>query len=521
MSVVVLCLGVVLTVVLVFAARTAFDSNEDRLLEQQTREAAAFLTAALPGIQTPLAASAEVAEQDSDDHLLFRRLMTPIVERGTPYVSASLWRTDSLEPVTAVGAEPLLSSQPSAVKREFLDRVTAAPGLSVIGLLDGETPRLGYAYTASVGPIRFVAYAEGALPAERTSVVPAGRAFSGLDNAIYLGDREVAASLLTASVSELPLSGRRASELVEFGDSTLLLVMSPTENLGGELLAMLPWLVGAVGAVTTVGAAALIERLLRRRDQADALAAENRHLYNSQLSVARTLQNSLLPQQLPVVDGVEFGARYVAGVAGLEIGGDWYDVIDLNDGRFLVIVGDVSGRGLDAGTSMASLRYAIRAFASQGDDPSTILTSLNRLLDVERDGHFATVLCATLSLAERTVTVANAGHPSPLLVDSETARYLATEIGPPIGVTLDAHYDTVTHSLPADAILLLFTDGLFERRGEPIDTGLERLRQSAIGHEDLDEMLETLTAHPNATEAHDDTAIVGARWTTNQMNRSH
>ena len=173
-SLLVLCVGILLTVVLVAASRAAFDGNEDRLLEQRTREAAAVLTAALPGIQTPLAASVEVAEQDSGDQAPFRRLMTPIVERQTPYVSASLWRAGSLEPITVVGLEPRLQSESPAVIREFLERSVAAPGLSVIGLLDGDEPRLGYSFIASTGPIRFIAYAEGALPAERTSVVPPG-----------------------------------------------------------------------------------------------------------------------------------------------------------------------------------------------------------------------------------------------------------------------------------------------------------------------------------------------------------
>ena len=132
------------------------------------------------------------------------------------------------------------------------------------------------------------------------------------------------------------------------------------------------------------------------RDQADSLAEQNRELYTNQLSVARQLQQSLLPQRMPEIDGLEVSARYVPGVAGLDIGGDWYDVIDIDHERAIIVVGDVSGRGVEAGTLMASLRYAIRAFASRGDDPAAILAGLTRLLDLEQDGHFATVLCATV-----------------------------------------------------------------------------------------------------------------------------
>ena len=103
------------------------------------------------------------------------------------------------------------------------------------------------------------------------------------------------------------------------------------------------------------------------------------------------------------------------GVDGVDIGGDWYDVIDVGGGQVILVVGDVSGRGLRAATEMASLRYAIRAYAAQGDPPEVILSKLSRLINLVRDGHFATVLCGLVNVAERRVTFANAGHPSPLL----------------------------------------------------------------------------------------------------------
>ena len=476
---VVLASGVMVTVALVAATRSAYDGNEDRLLQERTRQAAAVLDVALPGIQTPLASAVEVAEQSDGDPASFRRLMSTQVERGRPYVSASLWRVGAdTRPVLAVGAEPKLVSEPPHVIREFLDRSVATKELAVLGLLDGDNPRLGYSYTSSTGPIRYVAYAEAALPADRTSVVQPDSAFAGLDHAVYLGSSEQPDSLLTASTAELPLTGRRASETVEFGDSTLLLVMTPTTELGGPLLAMLPWLVAVVGGLTTIGAALLVERLLRRQDQANLLADQNRELYANQLSVARQLQQSLLPQRMPEIAGLEVSARYVPGVAGLDIGGDWYDVIDIDHERVIIVVGDVSGRGLEAGTLMASLRYAIRAFASRGDDPAAILTGLTRLLDLDQDGHFATVLCASVHTTEHTITIANAGHPNPLLIDATGARFLTTALGPPIGVTRDATYDSITHRVAPGSTLIVFTDGAFERRGETVDAGMDRLRRS-------------------------------------------
>jgi len=265
-----------------------------------------------------------------------------------------------------------------------------------------------------------------------------------LNNAVYLGDREDSAALLTASTSDLPLDGRRASERVDFGDSSLLLVMSPTGDLGGGLMTILPWLVGLVGLASTVGATTLTRYLLRRRGYAETLAADNSRLYIEQRSVAQTLQHSLLPDRLPDVAGLQFAARYLPGAAGADIGGDWYDVITVDDDHLLIVVGDVSGRGLRAATAMATLRYASRAFASEGHKPATILSKLNRLLDLQRDGHFATMLCASIDLPAGTLSVANAGHPSPLVSVDDSANYVVTTVGVPIGVNTDATYETTT-----------------------------------------------------------------------------
>jgi len=515
-TIIVVATGVLLTVVLGVAVVTARDNNEERLLRQRTRETAAVLTAALPGIQTPLASSVEVVEESAGaDQQAFLRLLTPLVEAGQPYVSASLWRTDSegLQPLLVIGDAPMLASRPPAEIQAFLERSTAATGLAVIGLLEGDNPRLGYAFASTREASEFVAYAEATLPANRTSVVPSNSAFAGLHFAVYLGDHEDPTQLLTASTPDLPLSGALASERVAFGDTSLLLVMTPDGALGGALLKMLPWLVVAFGLVTTFGSATLIEWLLRRRDDAVRLSEENARLYANQRSVAQTLQHSLLPDRVPDVAGLELAFRYLPGVGGVDIGGDWYDVIPLDDDRLMFVVGDVSGRGLHAGTVMASLRYSIRAFASQGDMPATVLAKLTRLLDVAHDRHFATVLCVVVDIAGRTITVANAGHPNPIMILGDAIHPVETKVGVPIGVTRDATYETVTEAIPPQATLLAFTDGLFERRGESVDDGLERLRESARSTTgSLDELLTRIVDAQMHGSSDDDTAILGLRW---------
>jgi serine phosphatase RsbU (regulator of sigma subunit) len=358
-----------------------------------------------------------------------------------------------------------------------------------------------------------VAYAEAALPANRTSVVRRDSAFSGLASAVYLGDTESPDSLLTATTPNLPLRSPRSSEHVAFGDSSLLLVMSPTTELGGRLMALLAWLVGGIGLLATLGVGALTERLLRRRDQAEQLARDNARLYANQRSVAETLQHSLLPERLPDVPGVDLAFRYQPGALGVDIGGDWYDVIPLGDDRLMIVVGDVSGRGVKAGAVMASLRFAIRAFASQGDEPSVILAKLTRLVDLDQDGHFATVLCVIVDVTGRTITVANAGHPHALLAQGDDVSRVEGPVGVPIGVMGSAVYESVTVSVPPRATLLAFTDGLFERRGETIDVGLERLRAAIAGKERPLEALLTEVVEAQASDAdQDDVAILGVRW---------
>jgi serine phosphatase RsbU (regulator of sigma subunit) len=519
-SIAVLLVGAALTVSLAVVAASAHDDNEDRLLGQRVSEAAAVLTASLPSIETPVASAVAVVEvTDGADQDSFRRLMQPLVEQGGPYVSASLWRVDRpLDgPELVVGTEPKLVSQPDAVVREVLGRAVAADGLSVTGLLDGPDPRLGYAYTTAAGSIRYAAYVEQVLAPDRRSAPDPDSPFAGLDFAIYLGRRAVEPALLSASVDDPILSGRRADEVVPFGDTSLLLVMSPSGDLGGRTMAALPWLVALVGGITTIGAALLVERLLRRRDQAQALSDENASLYAAQRSLLQRLQRSLLPNRLPEVEGLESAATYLPGAAGLDIGGDWYDVIDVDARHVLVVAGDVSGRGIPAASLMATLRSSIRAFASEGRQPAEIFDRLTRLVDIERDGHFATVVCAALDLVTGDVTVANAGHPSPLLVTPKGVSLLEVPVGPPIGVVAKATYEQSAVRIEVGTTLLVFTDGLFERRGETVDEGFDRLRStvhSERGSSAVGALIEAVVAEQIGHTQHDDAAILGVRWTS-------
>lgn len=520
----VLVVGLLVTGVLAWVSSELHASNERRLLHLRTRDVAAVLTEALPSIQTPLASATALADATGGNLAKFRRFVAPYVGQGgaRPFVSISLWRTTDPRrgPVAVIGPAPVLSTMPSQPPA-FFARVAAAPNLSVIGLLHSQSPRLGYGFSgAASGP--YAAYGESALPSDRYSPVPNNSAFSDVDYALYLGSSASPAALLSTSVRQLPLSDQAATVKVPFGDTLLTVKVAARGPLTGSLSQRLPWAIAIVGTLLAIGAAALTARLIDRRRGAeqlasrlDELATENRRLYSEQRGIAQTLQHALLPEELPQLPGLQASARYEAGVEGVEVGGDWYDLIALDDRHVLLVVGDVSGRGLHAATAMAALRYAIHAYCAQGDSAPTFLSKLSKLINVERDGQLATVLCVWVDVQAHEVSVTSAGHLPPLMISGEGSRFVQSEVGLPVGVNPDASYVSTTVSVPSGATLLAYTDGLVERRGENLDAGLERLRAHAgVDHATLDQLLARVLSELRDDASRDDTAIAGVRWTS-------
>jgi serine phosphatase RsbU (regulator of sigma subunit) len=250
--------------------------------------------------------------------------------------------------------------------------------------------------------------------------------------------------------------------------------------------------------------------LSRRRKAAERLTERTQEQLAEQRSIALVLQQAMLPETLPEIDGLRMQASYLPGAAGVDIGGDWYDIVPLDARRAFFVIGDVSGRGLAAATTMAALRFAVHAFVSEGHQPGEVLDRLTKLLDVERDKQFATILCGVLDAEQHTLTLANAGHLPPLLV-ADTVRFIDVDGDPPIGVANGRSYSTVTVEVPDEAVLLAFTDGLVERRGEPLDAGLERLRSAIEPHATVDEVFQQIVP-TFAAGSSDDIAIVGVQW---------
>lgn len=509
---VVLAVGAVVTAGLVILAVALNAANERHLLALRVREVGSALTGALPGIETPLGAAAALGDVTHGNAAKFRQFAAPYVKGGKPFVSLSLWRVGDTArgPMVVAGAAPSLQpGTPGA--SAFLSRAATGQGLSVIGLMQTAHPRLGYGYSGS-RPGPYIAYGEAMLPAHGFTRLPYGSAYSNLNVALYLGRSTRRANLLLATVRHLPLTGRRQQDVVPFGDTVLTVVVTSREALGGALPARLPWGIGVLGALLTLAATGLTVRLIGDRYRAQTLAAENRRLYAEQRGIAQALQHALLPDVLPRLDGIALAARYEAGVEGIDIGGDWYDLIVLNDERLLLVVGDVSGRGLKAATAMASLRFAIH-YAAQDDPPELFLPKLSAMRRLRASGLLATVLCAVIDLRCQEVSVTSAGHLPMLMVADGHSEFLQTEVGLPIGIDADARYTATTFAVPDGATLLGFTDGLVERRGEVLDTGLERLRTAAAGAGGpLEEMMTRVLDEVRGPGSVDDTAMAAVRW---------
>jgi PAS domain S-box-containing protein len=261
--------------------------------------------------------------------------------------------------------------------------------------------------------------------------------------------------------------------------------------LGIESLAVLP-LRRAAGAL--LGALAVgwqeeqqfgdeLAEMLAEAATLVARTLERAELVELERSVAHSLQDALLRLEVRT-PGVLVRARYRPADASMEVGGDWYDAMDLPEGRVGVAVGDVVGRGLAASTTMGQLRAALGVTALQAPDPARALEVLDRYVQRVSGAACTTVAFAVADPGTGTVTYARAGHPPPLLVSPDgDVRYLTDGGTPPLGTAISSEHRTQAEApFRPGSLLLLYTDGLIERRGEPLDQGFERLEASVARH---------------------------------------
>jgi anti-sigma regulatory factor (Ser/Thr protein kinase)/putative methionine-R-sulfoxide reductase with GAF domain len=235
----------------------------------------------------------------------------------------------------------------------------------------------------------------------------------------------------------------------------------------------------------------------------DALDREHRS--------AVALQRSLLPDRVPDLVGIDAAVRYLP--ARDEVGGDWYDVIDLPGGHVGVAIGDVAGHGLRAAALMGQLRTGLRAYALEGHAPAETLRRLDRLLQTISGRGMATAAYAVIDPAAGTLSYCSAGHPPPVVVrGGKEASLLSVNTAPPLGALPFAVYSEVETTLEAGDTILLYTDGLVERRREPLTEGLERLRALAAVPATADQLCQrVIQALVPPEGGDDDIAVVAVR----------
>ncbi|MDQ3936755.1 MAG: SpoIIE family protein phosphatase [Actinomycetota bacterium] len=219
-----------------------------------------------------------------------------------------------------------------------------------------------------------------------------------------------------------------------------------------------------------------------------AIAIEHARLYEREHRIAETLQRTLLPNRLPTVPGVGVAARYLPARADAQVGGDWYDVVELSGGGLALSIGDVAGHGIEAAALMGQLRNGLRAAALEGESADAAMARVDRLMQSQRDrpDSIATAVYARLNGGERELELSSAGHPPPLIVRPDgSVEYLEDGRSVPLGVPAPGGRRTTRCDVEPGSLILLYTDGLVERRGEDIDIGLDRLARAAAaaGHE--------------------------------------
>jgi serine phosphatase RsbU (regulator of sigma subunit)/anti-sigma regulatory factor (Ser/Thr protein kinase) len=349
----------------------------------------------------------------------------------------------------------------AALAHRSLDDILFDLVARVRAVLDADAAAI---YIAAEGALTLAAASGGPADERDSEPVPLGKGFPG----------KVAAERQPVLVqdpapSELPYPALR--------------------TLGTDSLMGLPLLAeGEVTGVLIVAAAARHfssddVNLLRLAADRVALAIDHARVYEREHRIAETLQRSLLPERLPQLPGLSVAARYLPAAAEAEVGGDWYDVLPTPTGGVGLVMGDVAGKGLAAASMVGRLRSALRAYALEGHPPARVVEQLNRLIWTEEDeSQMATLIYVVVDPTAGELRWVNAGHPPPLLLTAaRLPQFLEGGSSVPLGVLPFPEFQEVSAPIDGDATVVLYTDGLVERPGEHIDTGLDRLADVVRG----------------------------------------
>ena len=412
---------------------------------------------------------------EPDRYATVRRLFAEVLHQDQGTATAALrhrdgttrWVTGTFQQATdpATGQRMIVGSLRD-VTAERLAAEREAAVARMTARLSGATG-LGEVAAAAVAELRRAAAARQVLlavfdPADQVTLTaaPAGPTWTSVPGPV----REAIGKLRQGSPLELvPLPASvhpnqaGAGISVRFHDQTMVVWLERDANLpwrpaDGSLLALL---CGHFGQ-----------------------AMNRAQRFDQQRAVALTLQRSILgPATLPA----GFAVRYEPAVPPLEVGGDWYDVIELPDGRIAVVVGDSVGRGLPAAAVMGQLRSACRALLLEASSPARTLGALDRFAAMIPGALCTTVFCAILDPVGHTLRYSSAGHPPGILAGSGGGYGLLDRAtGLPLAAVARQRRPEATVAVPPDAVLVLYTDGLVERRGRLLDTGIAQAGEVVV-----------------------------------------
>jgi serine phosphatase RsbU (regulator of sigma subunit) len=269
------------------------------------------------------------------------------------------------------------------------------------------------------------------------------------------------------------------------------------------------WVSADEGRLFTAADLAFVEDLAQRA----AVAIDNAQLHSETREAAVRLQQAVLPKALPAVDGWRF-ASYYSPSGRTEVGGDFYDVLRV-DGKVALFVGDVMGRGVSAAAAMAQMRAAVRSYVALDPSPESVVRRLDTMFEMYEYTQLVTLVYVLADAAAGELQVVNAGHPPPVILhDDGSLETVSQHVTAPLGIgTEDRSAFTVPFS--GSDTLLLYTDGLIERRDEDIDVGQDRLAKACTAppHEDLTKCLEQLVEEVRDHTREDDVAALVAQRT--------
>jgi PAS domain S-box-containing protein len=275
-----------------------------------------------------------------------------------------------------------------------------------------------------------------------------------------------------------------------------------------RVLGVFTWVAAESGRLYTEEDLAFAEDVAKRA----AIAIDNAELHSQTLAAAAQLQSAVLPDTMPDLPGWEIASFYRPS-GRTEVGGDFYDAIPLADGSVALFVGDVMGRGVDAAAAMAQMRAAVRAYAAINPEPDSVMHRFDAMFSLFPTQQMVTLAYLVLTADRNELVYANAGHPPPVVLRADgRTEELPLADGPPLGTFVQERVQTTVPFGEGDTVLM-FTDGLIERRDEDISTGQQRMLAELVhlAGPDLGAALDDLAAMLPDPSRDDDVAALAVR----------